>query len=1104
MSDDKSPAEKYAAMKERNRQRRIDEEIAKSAHLVQFAALLSYDLDPFQLRACHALEEGSSVLVAAPTGAGKTVVGEFAIHLAVRHGVKVFYTTPIKALSNQKFQQLQSRYGADMVGLLTGDTVINGEAPIVVMTTEVLRNMIYAGSRTLDTLGYVVLDEVHYLADKFRGAVWEEVIIHLRQSVQLVCLSATVSNAEEFGAWLDEVRGNTQVIVSEHRPVPLWQHMLVRSQLFDVFIDENGEAVAAQGPNQSDKMLNPDLEQALTGRWGHARPGSGKRDFGRRGGRAGRQSQHEAPFGRGERGAKRGGPGAKAWESRERGEVARAEPGLRDRPLRRPEVLKMLDDRGLLPAITFVFSRIGCDDAVLQCLRDDVVLTTPEQEDEIYAYATSQVRDIPDADLNVLHFRRWLRALCNGYAAHHAGLLPRFKEIIEHLFARGLVKAVFATETLALGVNMPARTVVIEKLVKWDGSGHVDITPGEFTQLTGRAGRRGIDVEGHSVVVAAPGITAEQVGGLASKRTYPLRSSFVPTCNMAVNLVAQVGVSRATDVLETSFAQFQADRSVVGLARRARELQEGVASYRKAAFCEAGDVQQYFSLRQAITRREHELKRQRSQEARNALVSWLKALRVGSVIRVVAGKTQGFVVVVDNGVGSGSYDHKGDRIDEPRPQVITLDGRLKRLGPQDFPERPEPLGEVRLPRHVQVTNAKARRDIASQMRSLMHRQGRLGRHGDEWDYEQAQREAAELRAAGEGADAPGAGLGADAPGAGLGADGAGAGLGAAGAGAGPGGAGGRRGKHSVPSRAPGDTKLQRLKDDLSVHPVHACPEREAHMRWMERWNRTGQDLKGLQRTIASRTDSIGAHFVKLVGLLASLGYLDTDEDGTYLVTPAGERLRRIYGEQDLLIAECIRAGVWDDLDVAGLATAVSAVIFQARRDEGLSSDFVPEEDVQRAISASQDLWRDIVKAQRQHRVTELAPLDTSMAPMMYRWARGASLADTLRGSDQAAGDFVRWSKQVIDVLDQVSSDESLRPTAKAAVELVRRGIVAQTVASAPTHSPGPSSAPTPTHSPGPTPTPTPTHSPGPTPTPTPTHSPGPTPTPTPEEANHEH
>ena len=402
MSTHASPAERYAE----SRRRRAQDGPA----LAGFQALYDFTFDDYQRRACLALNEGHGVLVAAPTGSGKTVVGEFAVHLALAAGRKCFYTTPIKALSNQKFGDLVRRYGPDRVGLLTGDNSINGEAPIVVMTTEVLRNMLYGGSVTLDGLGYVVLDEVHYLADRFRGAVWEEVIIHLPDSVRVVALSATVSNAEEFGEWLTQVRGGTTVIVDEHRPVPLWQHVLADGHLYDLFVSPNG-----RGPgNQDSPQVNPELLRLS---------------------RREEQAQRRSP-GRPARGGRR---------------------PSRPRPPSRPLIIERLDTAGLLPAITFIFSRAACDAAVRQCLDAGLRLTTPEEAEIITEVARRRTAELPEADLAVLGYAEWLAGLQRGIAAHHAGLLPTFKEVVEELFEAGLVRVVYATETLALGINMPGQ-----------------------------------------------------------------------------------------------------------------------------------------------------------------------------------------------------------------------------------------------------------------------------------------------------------------------------------------------------------------------------------------------------------------------------------------------------------------------------------------------------------------------------------------------------------------------------------------------------------------------------------------------------------------------
>ncbi|MFC7790379.1 DEAD/DEAH box helicase [Microbacterium sp. MAHUQ-60] len=556
-----SPAERYAAA----------QAAAQHPQTRDFAALQRFDLDPFQIAACHALEGGRSVLVAAPTGAGKTIVGEFAIHLAMQTpGTKAFYTTPMKALSNQKFRELVEVYGADQVGLLTGDTNINGNARVVVMTTEVLRNMLYADSDALRGLRYVVMDEVHYLADRFRGPVWEEVILHLPQAVRLISLSATVSNAEEFGDWLDTVRGDTDVIVSETRPVPLEQHVLVRDDLLPLFDDRAGVATA---------QVNQELFRI--------RSSTGSRYEGNRRAQeyvsskhAGRQAQRPP------RGGKR---------------PVRASNMRRIERMDRPDVVQLLERANLLPAIFFIFSRVGCDAAVQQVRRAGIRLTTQEERAEIRGIVTERTRSLQDEDLDVLGFWEWRDNLERGVAAHHAGMLPAFKEVVEELFQRKLVKAVFATETLALGINMPARTVVLEKMEKFNGEARVAITSGEYTQLTGRAGRRGIDVEGHAVVQWTEGMDPQAVAALASRRTYPLNSSFRPTYNMAVNLIDRFGRSRAREILESSFAQFQADRAVVGLAKKVKDAEESLQGYQKAMRCDHGDFLEYAALRRELS-----------------------------------------------------------------------------------------------------------------------------------------------------------------------------------------------------------------------------------------------------------------------------------------------------------------------------------------------------------------------------------------------------------------------------------------------------------------------------------------------------------------------
>jgi ATP-dependent RNA helicase HelY len=938
-TDELSPSERYAAhMKHK------DHPVVRD-----FSALYDFPLDDFQLRACREIEDGRGVLVAAPTGSGKTVVGEFAIHLALATGRKCFYTTPIKALSNQKYHDLVDRYGPDEVGLLTGDNVVNGEAPVVVMTTEVLRNMLYAGSRTLLGLGFVVMDEVHYLADRSRGAVWEEVMIHLPESVTVVSLSATVSNAEEFGEWLETVRGETTTIVEERRPVPLYQHVMVGKRLLDLFASSDVDA--ASGFVNEGAPVNGELMKVARDDWASTRL---MRD--RRSPRKGRPGSSKNP--------RSVGNGRRVWIPS------------------RVDVVERLDREGLLPAIVFIFSRVGCDAAVQQCLNAGTRLTSPEERDTIFEYVEAACRDLPEEDLQVLGYHDFLDGLTRGIAAHHAGMLPAFKHVVEELFVRGLCKVVFATETLALGINMPARTVVIEKLTKWNGETHADITPGEYTQLTGRAGRRGLDVEGHGVVLWQPGMNPREVAGLASTRTYPLRSSFRPSYNMAVNLVDQYGRDTARELLEQSFAQFQADKAVVGMARQLRKAEEALEGYAEAAHCELGDFMEYARLRRRVSEVEKGASRARKADRREEAIESLRLLRRGDVIEVPTGKFAGYAVVVDNG---------WDAVN-PRPYVVTADRQARRLALIDFPVPVAAVTQVKVPKGFNGRNPQMRRDLASALRSRTH------------------------------------GLTPPPP--------------------------GKRGSgRSRPDKGSVDRVVDRelhgLRERLAEHPCHACPDREDHDRWAQRWFKLEKDAATLRRRVENRTNTVARQFDRVCEVLAALGYLAGGEggqaDGQVRVTDQGRRLMRLYSELDLVAAESIRTGLWDDLSPAELAAALSVLVFEARRPDDASPPQVPGGRVREVIKEMVKLWGQLDALERDHHLDFLRQPDAGFAWAAYRWVEGDELDDVLSVVELAAGDFVRWMKQLLDLAGQVADaagDGPLRETARDVVTAVRRGVVA--------------------------------------------------------------
>ncbi|MCW2826602.1 MAG: hypothetical protein JWQ67_218 [Marmoricola sp.] len=923
-----SPAEQYARFR-RNREH---------PGLADFASRLDFELDDFQVRACRELEEGRSVLVAAPTGSGKTIVGEFAVHLALESGRKAFYTTPIKALSNQKFNDLVKRYGADKVGLLTGDNSINGEAPVVVMTTEVLRNMLYAGSRTLEGLGFVVMDEVHYLADRMRGAVWEEVIIHLPESVALASLSATVSNAEEFGEWLGTVRGETTTIVEERRPVPLYQHVVVGRRMYDLFADETGTDPADYEGERREPKVNPELVRVARDDWARG------------------QMKDRRPARGNERPNKGPANARAAWTPS------------------RSDVVEQLDRAGLLPAIVFIFSRVGCDAAVQQCLNANLRLTSPEERAEIVAFVEERCANIPDEDLQALGYHEFLDGLSRGIASHHAGMLPSFKECVEELFLRGLCRVVFATETLALGINMPARSVVIEKLSKWNGETHADITPGEYTQLTGRAGRRGIDVEGHGVVLWQQGFDPKAVAGLASTRTYPLKSSFRPSYNMAVNLVHQFGRERARELLESSFAQFQADKAVVGLAQQLRKSEDALAGYTDAAACHLGDFMEYAALRHRLSDTEKNLAKSRRFDHRQEVIDSLESLRPGDVIEVPSGRFAGMAVVLDPGTRA---DREG-----PRPYVLTEDKHARRLSLVDFPTPVASITRVKIPKNFNGRNAQSRRDLASALRSRTHN------------------------------------LTPPPP--------------------------DRRGARGPLHNPIEDRRIEELRRQLRSHPCHGCPDREDHARWSERYFKLDRDAKTLKRRIEQRTNTIARHFDRVCDVLTTLGYLE-GESHESTVTERGRTLMRIYNEMDLLTAESLRAGLWDGLDASSLAAVLSTLVYESRRPDDAAAPRLPGGRVRDVLGEMVSIWSDLEVLEREHHLDQLHEPDLGFAWAAYRWAEGDELDDILDSTGLAAGDFVRWVKQLLDLTDQIvgaTASAGLRKVAREASARLRRGVVA--------------------------------------------------------------
>ena len=869
-------------------------------------ACYSFTPDPFQVEAFDAFDDGEHVVVAAPTGSGKTVVAEYAIAAALADGRRAFYTAPIKALSNQKYRDLVARHGDDPVGLLTGDTSVNGDADVVVMTTEVLRNMIYAG-RDLDELATVVVDEVHFLQDAYRGPVWEEVIIHLPRHVQLVCLSATVSNVSELAEWIAAVRGPTSSIVEHKRPVALENRYLVadrtndRMHLLPMFV--------GGGVNRDAVKLD--------------------------------QSRMRRGPGAGHGGSRRGsGRNANAM-----GQRKLATPG-------RVEVVELLDDHRLLPAIVFIFSRAQCDEAAGSCLDAGMRLTTPVEQDAIRQIVDDRLDGIAADDLDALGIDRFVEQLMAGIAAHHAGMVPAMKEVVEQCFVAGLVKVVFATETLAVGINMPARSVVIEKLTKFTGDHHEQLTPGEYTQLTGRAGRRGLDEVGDAIVLWSPWMRFDEVAQLASSSSYHLRSAFRPTYNMTSNLVRTHNRDDARRLLSMSFAQFQADRDVVRLESRLDRKRAKHAELVAEAESPYGDIFEYRRLRQA----EREQRAARREASAGQMRGAMASLRPGSIIRVAKGKHKGPMVVV-----ASAHRKAGVKL-----TLVTRGGDVVNVTADDFDEPPMAVGKVKMTSHFAPNQKNDRQEMARRLR-----QARIDRP--------EQREASAVVAATPGAD------------------------------------------------------------EL---PVTADPELKRRLDVAGRAEKVGRDVADLERRVAGKYQSLGAEFERVLEVLDGRGFIDLEQ---WQITSDGEMLSRIFHESDLLVAEAARAGVFDGLSPADLAAVVSCLVYEHRSPEPPPAPWFSSQTVRQRWIELAALSDGLQLEERRRELSIHRAPDPTFAAIAYAWVSGEGFADIVDDEELTGGDFVRTTKQLVDLLRQlakVCTDRDTRAAAATAAEVASRGVVA--------------------------------------------------------------
>ena len=879
--------------------------------------LFPFPLDGFQLDAIDALNQGHSVVVSAPTGSGKTLVGEYAIHRALAHGRKVFYTTPLKALSNQKLRDFREQFGAERVGLMTGDLTVNREASVVVMTTEIFRNMLYAeadqGDDPLEDVEAVVLDECHYMNDSQRGTVWEESIIHCPPVVQLVALSATVANAGQLTDWIERVHGPTRLVLSDYRPVPL------------------------QFSFCSAKGLHPLLNDEGTGLHPNCKVWRAPKGSKRKGPKTPKPPQPEAP------------------------------------PL--SFVVAQMAEREMLPAIYFIFSRRGCDKAVRDLGK--VCLVSPEEQTRIRARLEAFIAATPEAVRDGGHDD----ALLRGIAAHHAGVLPAWKELIEELFQQGLVKVVFATETLAAGINMPARSTVISALSKRTERGHRPLMGSEFLQMAGRAGRRGLDTQGYVVTVQSRFEGVREAGQLATAPADPLVSQFTPSYGMVLNLLQRYNLAKARELVERSFGRYLATLDLADDEARIAELREQLSHLSGEAEEVAWDDFEDYEKQRGRLREERRLLRILQQQAEETLAHELTlALRFaseGALVSLKAPVLRGRVtpaVIVEKVEGPGQFPLLLCLTDEnvwvlvPCTAVVSLHAELSCLQ----------VKEVAAPE--------------------LHRSGEL-RHGDQASGGLALAVAHMARR--HDMTTP---------------------------------------QYDLAGEVQAQAHLVReLELALELHPAHRAGDRKKLRKQRFRIEELEAEIEERQRILHFRANRHWETFLALIEILRFFGCL-AGEEGLE-PTEIGRTVAALRGDNELWLGLALMSGHLDELEPADLAAVFEAISTEVNRPD-LWSGFPPSPASEEALHDLRGIRRELQR--QQERASVVMPLwfEPELMGLVHAWAKGVSWNDLIANTSLDEGDVVRIMRRTVDLLAQVPYCEAisqrLRDNARTALKAINR------------------------------------------------------------------
>ncbi len=889
--------------------------------------IFPFELDNFQREAIVALDAGKSVVVCAPTGSGKTLIGEYAIHQALARGRRVFYTTPLKALSNQKLRDFRQQFGNEMVGLLTGDISFNRDAPILVMTTEIFRNMLYgtpigAVGASLSGVETVVLDECHYMNDKQRGTVWEESIIYCSGEIQLLALSATVANSGQLTDWINKVHGPTELVYSDFRPVPLQFHFANQKGIFPL-LDESGQ--------KANLRLIPKKKQQKV----------------------------------------------------ERGSIP--VPTLGD-------VLSRLDDRDMLPAIYFIFSRRGCDQAVAEVANFSLV--NEAESAELKRIIDDFLQRNPEAE----RFGQ-KEALLKGIAAHHAGILPAWKGLVEELFGRGLIKVVFATETLAAGINMPARTTVISTLSKRTDKGHRLLNASEFLQMAGRAGRRGMDERGYVVAVQTRFEGAKEASYLATAKADPLASQFTPSYGMVLNLLQTHTLDEAQELVERSFGQYlstlylQPQQSEVDrLQGELAVLEESLAAGGDVANLEK-QLAHYEKLQGTLKEDKRLLKTlwQQAEEARIKEMSVAVAFAVLGTVLSLKGKHVPTAkrshtnpipaVLIAKIPGPGQAPNLVCLGKDNRwyivaiSDVATLHAQLPRLSVADTlnppSEMPMRLGQCRLGTEETLSIAQSIPELPAP---------------------EPTREAIEQQ-----------------------------------------------------------QKIAALEAKLEIHPVLAWGNPGTLLKRQRRRTELQNEIRRGLYDLEKQRARYWEEFINLIDILLNFGCLErvvslnvsgSDTSERLVPTELGQACAAIRGDNELWLGLSLMSAEFDELDPHHLAAACAALVTEVSRPDSWTHYSLSPEVLAPLDNLQKGLRRRLFQVQYRHEAAIPIWLERDIVTLVEQWALGVEWLELVSHTSLDEGDVVRILRRTLDFLSQIPHvphvSDSLRKNAGRAMHLIDR------------------------------------------------------------------